>query len=193
MLKEVLWNRKIHVILDLLASVNLEGCSILDIGCNDGYISRAMANSGLSVIGLEVNPEVAKRAKTNGVDVVIGDAENLPFTRVFDYCLLSEVAEHLIHPRKALREASRVLGENGRFIVIIPNDRNFKIIWMLLFRIKEASLDRGHLHTFTPKKLADITRNYGTIINEKGIPFDLPYSICLNYAVCFGKNLGTLS
>lgn len=188
MLKEVLWSRKIHVIFDLLANAASEGRTILDIGCNDGYISRALTASGLTVIGLEINPEVAKRARTNGVDVVIGDAENLPFRRVFDYCLLSEIAEHLIHPRKALKEASRVLEENGSFIVIIPNDRNFRIAWMLLFRIKEASLDRGHLHALTPRKLVTIARNYGTIIKEKGIPFDLPFSICLNYASCFRKN-----
>jgi SAM-dependent methyltransferase len=187
LLKETLWSRKIHAILDLLASVDLENRTILDIGCNNGYISKALKMSGLTVIGLEINPEAAKRAKINGINVVIGDAENLPFIRVFDYCLLSEVAEHLIHPGKALREASRVLEENGRFIVIIPNDRNFKIMWMLLFRIKEASMDRGHLHAFTPEKLVDITRNHSTFINEKGIPFDLPFSVCLNYAVCFAK------
>ena len=97
--------------------------------------------------------------------------------------MLSEIIEHLTSPDEALSEAFRVLSRNGSAIIVVPNDLNFKIIWSLLGRFREAFSDRGHLHQFNYKKLINLCSKYGKYSAKRGIPFNFPFSLCLNFIV----------
>jgi len=48
----------------------LSGERALVVGCGSGYSATVLRAMGLSVIGLESSPELASRARANGVDVV---------------------------------------------------------------------------------------------------------------------------
>ena len=53
----------------------LSGERALVVGCGSGYSATVLRAMGLNVIGLESSPELASRARANGVDVVEGPLE----------------------------------------------------------------------------------------------------------------------
>jgi 2-polyprenyl-3-methyl-5-hydroxy-6-metoxy-1,4-benzoquinol methylase len=76
---------------DALIDESLEpepaGLDILDVGCGTGIASRAMAERGDKVLGVEVAPRMAEIARFHGIDVKIGafegwDAAGRSFDRV---------------------------------------------------------------------------------------------------------------
>ena len=86
---------------------------ILDVGCGSGISSRAYMNYG-RVTGVDISEGMVKRAHERGVTTVIADAEDLPFRNgSFDYVIFSASIFLLPHPEIAMREAMRVISENG--------------------------------------------------------------------------------
>ena len=78
--------------------------NILDVGAGDGLITYL-----LGAKGIEYEPTAVAIAQAIGVDVIQGDAYNLPFDdNSFDAVTMIDVIEHLERPQDALREAFRV-------------------------------------------------------------------------------------
>ncbi len=78
--------------------------SVLDIGAGDGLITSLMGAKGI-----EYEESGVKLARDRGVDVVQGDAYQLPYPdNSFDAVTMIDVLEHFEFPQKALQEAYRV-------------------------------------------------------------------------------------
>lgn len=96
---------------ELLAALRaLRPSSMLDVGCGEGALLRAVTAEG-AVRGVGIEPEkaAAERAQAAGVEVQPGRAEALPFPDgSFDVVTLEYVAHHVEHLPRALREAARV-------------------------------------------------------------------------------------
>jgi protein-L-isoaspartate(D-aspartate) O-methyltransferase len=74
----------------------LSGERALVVGCGSGYSATVLRAMGLNVIGLESSPELASRAKANGVDVVerpleAGWEKGAPY----DLILIDGAIEHI--------------------------------------------------------------------------------------------------
>lgn len=77
---------------------------VLDIGAGDGLITHL-----LGAKGIEYEEEGVRLAQEKGVDVIQGDAYNLPFDdNSFEAVTMIDVLEHFSEPLKALAEARRV-------------------------------------------------------------------------------------
>ena len=77
---------------------------ILDVGAGDGLITHL-----LGAQGIEYEAEGVRLAQEKGVDVIQGDAYQIPFEDdSFDAVTMIDVLEHFDDPAKALREAKRV-------------------------------------------------------------------------------------
>lgn len=91
---------------------------VLDVGCGDGQIARALAVTGCTVTGIDPtrrNLEVA-RERAGGPDYVEGSATDLPFDDAyFDAVVACLVFEHIDDVDAAIAEVSRVLRPGGRF------------------------------------------------------------------------------
>jgi len=87
--------------------------SLIDLGCADGWLLDELKNlsQAFFYVGIDISLANIKKAKLKETgNWVLCDAENLPFkNNVFDVLLCSEVLEHLLHPEKCLKEASRVI------------------------------------------------------------------------------------
>lgn len=95
---------------------------VLDVGCGDGTVGKAVEKIGAEVISTEL-PAIANMArKKYGVSTVIAsDAENLPFrNEVFDVVIASELVEHLWNPEQFIEEAHRIINERGYLIIATP-------------------------------------------------------------------------
>lgn len=102
-----------------LALEELEGFgTVLDVGCGDGQISRALASRGAAVTGIdptERNLEVA-RERAGGPVYVKAGADELPFDDAsFDAVVACLVFEHIDDVDAAIAEVARVLRPGGQF------------------------------------------------------------------------------
>ena len=97
------------------------GERVLDLAAGTATSSAALATSGAHVVGCDFSLgmlRVGKRADHRGVDLVAGDALNLPFADAsFDAVTISFGLRNTADPVQALREMRRVTRPGGRVVV----------------------------------------------------------------------------
>jgi SAM-dependent methyltransferase len=78
---------KNHIKLDrlkpLLEEIVLEGKSILDVGCNEGFFSLHMASQGASVLGIDIDEQRITKARY--VQTLVEEGKNVRFDKVDIY------------------------------------------------------------------------------------------------------------
>lgn len=106
--------RLIPKVLELLSS-NVKNAEmlVLDVGCGDGTFAYSLKSIfRTSVVGLDCDIDLLKRAERKGVDVLKLDLEhpNFPFAdKSFSHAICIEVLEHLFNPYLCLQEVARIL------------------------------------------------------------------------------------
>lgn len=100
-----------------------KGCKILDVGCNDGFLSKLLERDGNIVTGIEINKALALEAKQKISEVVVQDLEETwqVDSNSFDIVHMGAILEHLFDYHHVLNEANRVLKDNGVLIISVPN------------------------------------------------------------------------
>jgi ubiquinone/menaquinone biosynthesis C-methylase UbiE len=93
----------------------------LDAGTGAGTLALALAPLVREVVGVDVVPELLKRARAHApanVSFVEGDATNLPFEAgSFDLACTRRTLHHIAHPERAVAELTRVTAPGGRVFV----------------------------------------------------------------------------
>ncbi len=91
------------------------GMRVLDIGCGEGSMSLQITARGAELVGIDLDPNQVERARQNGIDARVMDAQNLPFNEEFD-AAYSNWAIHWIpdHP-SFFKSLNKALKPNGRF------------------------------------------------------------------------------
>lgn len=166
----------------LLAAVP-DGARVLDVGCAEGYLARALGERGCTVVGLEYDARAAEVAREACERVVTGDVED-PVVRgqidgPFDRILFGDVLEHLRDPAAVLRWAATLLGDGGRAVVSLPNIAHWTARRQLLrgrFPQEDHGLfDRTHLRFFTRATARELVQSAGLVVaSEAFAPAPLP-------------------
>ncbi len=92
--------------------------AVLDVGCGTGIASRAMAERGAKVLGVEVAPRMAEIARRHGIDVELGAFEDWDAAgRTFDR-VTSAQAWHWLDLPVATSKAASLLRPGGRLCLI---------------------------------------------------------------------------
>jgi SAM-dependent methyltransferase len=85
----------------------------LDIGCGTGKAARLFAERGLSVMGVEVDPQMAEVARAHGLAVEVGRFEDWDDAgRRFDLITAAQ-AWHWVDPQVGAEKAARLLNPGG--------------------------------------------------------------------------------
>jgi SAM-dependent methyltransferase len=95
------------------------GTRVLDVGCGSGLALVLAARRGAVPSGLDISPGLLgiARDRLPAADLREGDMEFLPFgDAAFDAVLGVNAFQFAGDPRRALREAARVLGPGGRVV-----------------------------------------------------------------------------
>lgn len=104
------------------------GARVLEVGCGPGHLSVLLASRhGLAVTGLDLDPRMIERARTNAARApdgvrqavfVVGDAATLPFADAsFDLVVSTFSMHHWSDPKAGLNEMARVLRPEGKALI----------------------------------------------------------------------------
>lgn len=96
------------------------GDRILDLGCGDGVLTRALVEAGAEVVGVDASPEMVEAARARGLDARVMDGRRLDFDAEFD-AVFTNAALHWMRDlpaviggvRRALKPGGRFVGEMG--------------------------------------------------------------------------------
>jgi len=142
--------------------------NLLSIGCGAGVTEKILEEQDIKVIGVELNKNIAEKAKKNISKVFVGDIEkiNLPFKKRFDCILYADSLEHLVDAKNNLIITKKYLRNNGFLIISFPNVRFWYTFYMLFFKKDWIYSERGifdstHLKFFTLKSMKRLLNEVG--------------------------------
>jgi ubiquinone/menaquinone biosynthesis C-methylase UbiE len=103
------------------------GQSVLEVGCGTGAHLNLFLREGMHVIGVDISPPMLRAARQKlgkNVQLLLGDAENLPFReKSFDCVTLITTLEFVSDPGKAVQEALRIC--RGKVLLGVLNMYSF--------------------------------------------------------------------
>ncbi len=131
--------------------------TFLDFGCSTGYFGSYIKNNkNCKVYGVEISSDKIEASKVlDGVYSFDLDSDwpEQIYERKYDYLFFGDVLEHLKDPTDALKKTHRLLKDNGKIFVSIPNIGHISVRLELLrgsFIYETMGiLDNTHLQYFT--------------------------------------------
>ncbi|HZE95904.1 MAG TPA: class I SAM-dependent methyltransferase [Planctomycetota bacterium] len=133
------------------------GQRVLDVGCGSGYDLLRLRDRGAALYGIELNPDAAAQARSNGITVFAGPADRADFPDAhFHQVTMNHCLEHFHDPLAALRNIRRMTHPEGSIHLTFPTAEgaNFRV-----FRRHWHHLDvPRHLHFFTHASFVRLTR-----------------------------------
>lgn len=107
----------------------LQACqcdSLVDVGARYGDTLLAVREAlpEIRIVGVDLVPEFVQEMDEEGLEALVGDAQNLPFQdQAFDASFSSHVLEHCQDPMKALQEMFRVSRRMVQIIVPLEGEK----------------------------------------------------------------------
>src|SRR5215218_1856672 len=148
---------------------------VLDVGCAAGNLAEVLTGRGCRVTGIELDPEVARRAEERCERVIVGDVERLDLGAEldegsFDVVLFGDVLEHLKDPLQTLKRLKPFLRAEGYVVASIPNVAHGSVRLALLqgrFQYRSLGLlDDTHLRFFTRESVGQLFEDAGFLITD---------------------------
>lgn len=141
---------------------------VLDIGCGSGDFLYHCKNRKWKVSGIEPNKDAREFASKKIDETIYGPDEQKMFNdKSFDLITLWHVLEHIENLDLQFEEIKRMIKENGRLVIALPNHRSYDA---QKYGDKWAAWDvPRHLHHFDLNTITLIADRYGFNF-EKSIP-----------------------
>jgi trans-aconitate methyltransferase len=89
---------------------------ILDLGCGDGRLTKALQDLGCIVTGVDYSEDFIKTAKASGLNAKVMDAHHLTFENEFDAVFSNAALHWMKEPEKVIAGVKRALKPKGRFV-----------------------------------------------------------------------------
>ncbi len=152
------------------------GMKMADFGCGNCLWNIRK----LPVFGVDINAKMLRWSKRKKLLKEYKVCEDLAKTGIksksLDLVLMSEVLEHVFDQADVLKEVSRVLKDNGTFLITVPYDF-FLGPFFILFNLNclymgyiQGSVYHkyrcGHIHHFTKKRLKKTLEQNGLFLNK---------------------------
>ena len=151
---------------------------VLDVGCSSGYTGEFLQTTkNCKLVGVEYDPQLIKIAKEKNVyqEIYALDLNNEvdaldDYKGKFDYILMADVLEHLIEPANVLDKMQKLLNDEGKIIISLPNITHASIKLNLLANeflyTPTGLLDKTHLRFFTLNSIIDMVNNVGMRLDD---------------------------
>jgi SAM-dependent methyltransferase len=130
----------------------------LDIGAAGGGNTRVLRAAGWRPMALEYAPTAAVAARQRGLDVLRGDAREIPVqTGALDLVTAFDVLEHIEEDYLAAAEITRILRPGGTALIAVPAD-------MALWSAHDEAV--GHVRRYTRETLTSVIAKGGLVIED---------------------------
>ena len=130
----------------------------LDIGAAGGGNTRVLRAAGWRPMALEYAPTAAVAARQRGLDVLRGDAREIPVqTGALDLVTAFDVLEHIEDDYLAAAEITRILRPGGTALIAVPAD-------MALWSAHDEAV--GHVRRYTRETLTSVITKGGLVIED---------------------------
>ena len=137
--------------------------SILEIGCNTGWLVRKLMDYSKDVVGIDVNSAGIEIA--NMQNLMCMDAANMGFSdKSFDKIVCLHTIEHVQEINQMFEEMSRVLKPSGIILLIYPFEiiRGMCAIGGALAMCSSILKARElHIHKLYPRKISKLVAGNG--------------------------------
>jgi len=149
-----------------------KNCTVLDIGCQTGYVCQRLYELGHDAYGIEVLEKSIATAKKKYPQIhfkVANCQEKIPFdNNFFDIVWAGDVIEHIAFTDVFVNEINKVLKNGGLFILTTPMHNMLKNIIISLFNFeKHFDPEFPHLRFYTIKSLESVLKKRGFDIKTK--------------------------
>jgi 2-polyprenyl-3-methyl-5-hydroxy-6-metoxy-1,4-benzoquinol methylase len=153
-------NQKVKLVRRLVV-----GRSLLDVGAGTGHFLKRAQDSGFSVLGLEPDEDARRVAKEqNGIDLNNLDRLHELQAGSFDCITMWHVLEHVYDLRRDAQQVSRLIKQNGVWIIAVPNHTSFDAQHYGPFW---AAYDvPRHLYHFSPASIIPFVEQLGFHFEE---------------------------
>ena len=131
--------------------VELNGKTLLEIGCGDGRLTALLAGKAEAITAIDPDNSSIETARSNidGVNFLVGSGEELDFANeTFDIVLFSYSLHHQ-DCIKALAEAIRVVRHDGQILIVEPAYDGEYSLLVSIFEKNESQLLRKTLDYIT--------------------------------------------
>jgi SAM-dependent methyltransferase len=130
----------------------------LDIGAAGGGNTRVLRAHGWKSLALEYTSTAAEIARDRGIDVIRGDARELPVrTGSVDLITAFDVLEHIEEDYLATAEMTRVLKPGGTALIAVPAD-------MALWSSHDEAV--SHVRRYDRRGLRDVIVKGGLVVED---------------------------
>lgn len=155
---------------DLLQQLHLP-VHVLDVGCNDGSVARALnlLYPNVKIWGLEINQDALANALPlleNGWSLDLDRIDKLEAvlgTLSFDHILAGDVLEHTFDYQKITGVLYDHLETGGRLIISVPNYGHWHTLWVFLARKwprnERGIFDKTHRTVIMHRNLKEFLRD----------------------------------
>lgn len=134
------WYSKVYyepIQREVISAIPSGARNVLSIGCGWGAVEGRLAEQGLRVVAIPLDPVIGGAAEAKGVEVINGDVgtvRNLLANEQFDCVLFLNILHLVQDPVGLLRFFRSALSERAQVIVQTPNFLRASIVWRIVTR-----------------------------------------------------------
>ncbi len=176
-------------------TLNIKSGKVLDIGCGPGSFLEEGKNRGWQVFGVEPSRQASAFANEKGLNVIHGAFKASLFANEepFDVIHMSEVLEHVAHPKEIIEGAAKLLKTGGLMCISVPNDfngfqqslvasGNYKPWWVV---------PDHHLNYFNFATLEKLMENNGLEVSNRTTNFPMELFLLMGHNYTTDPKLGS--
>lgn len=155
------------LVVAYLPSAGSGPLDVLDVGCGDGSLARAVAGGGHRVFGCDISPGLIayhRRASPWGTFALCEAGRPLPYPDArFDAIVSSEVIEHVYDVAGWAQELARCLKPQGCLVLTTPYHGRLKVICLaaLGYFDRHFNPHGAHIRFFTRRSLCALLASVG--------------------------------
>ena len=133
--------------------------SIVEVGCGYGAMLVALGDRGYRMTGVELSERAARFCRSNGFNVIVGRAPDLPLMPAsYDVVLSRHVIEHVAEPIAFVQSLTRALRPAGLIVIETENARISQYAWdrfraRVRGQIPAFRSSTDHTHVFQARHL----------------------------------------